>query len=221
MEKVGLLGGTFDPVHDGHLQLARSAGEELALNRVLLIPAADPPHKNSHEVTPFRHRKAMLELALAGERGLAPCYIEAELPVPSYTIDTVRLLQSRDGAAIEYYFIIGVDAFVDLSTWKEYRELLTRVSLLVAWREGFGAGERLDQIAFALGYHREPQRWHGHDGLRDIRFLLARPAGVSSSEVRRQLHSGTATVAGVRPEVVRYAIEHRLYSSGCPQDDAR
>ncbi len=211
MERVGLLGGTFDPVHNGHLQLALAAKNELGLERVLLIPAVGPPHKRGGEVTGFHHRREMLLLALAGVEGLKPCFIEAELPVPSYTVDTLRLLQSREGRQLEYHFIIGMDAFADLLSWKEYRELLQRVTLVVARRKGFTDAQRLDGIAGSLGYHQSAKRWSGAPGLRDILFLQTAPVEISSSHIRHLLASGHSFVPEVHPEVMRYITRHRLY----------
>ncbi|SHO46920.1 nicotinate (nicotinamide) nucleotide adenylyltransferase [Desulfopila aestuarii] len=211
MMRIGLLGGTFDPVHDGHLQLALAAKNELSLDNVLLIPAASPPHKCNREVTSFHHRREMLLLALVGTRGLTPCFIEGELPTPSYTIDTIRILQKQDDTPVEYFFIIGVDAFADLLTWKEYEELLRRVRLIVARRKGFSALDKLDEIAVTLDYEQLPDLWRSRSGFKDILFLRSQPRQISSSLVRRLLTSGVACVPGVRQEVVDYAMHHHLY----------
>lgn len=214
MRKIGLLGGTFDPIHDGHLQLALAAKRELVLDCVLLMPAAGPPHKSSESVTSFVHRKEMLLLALAGIDGLKPCFIEGDLPTPSYTIDTVRLLQSDTAGQSEYYFIIGVDAFADLLSWKSYVELLRRVTLVVARRGGFTGADRLVAIAQSLGYIQKPDLWHSTGGLRNIYFLETRPVEISSSHIRDLLSEGYRKVAGVHPAVVDYAQNHKLYLKG-------
>jgi len=211
MERIGLLGGTFDPVHDGHVQLALAARRELDLENVLLIPAAGPPHKPGVAVTSFHHRREMLVLALAGIEGLEPCFIEGDLPVPSYTIDTIRLLQSGDCCRIEYYFIIGADAFADILSWKEYRQLLSRITLVVAKRKGFSTGKELDKIAAALDYEQMPQVWRSRSGLRDIRFLQTCPPEVSSSQIRQLLAAKCNNVTNVHPAVIRYAQLHRIY----------
>lgn len=213
MARIGLLGGTFDPVHDGHLQLALAARDELSLDSVLLIPAASPPHKCRREVTSFHHRREMLLLALGDAEGLTPCFIEGTLPTPSYTIDTVRILQQQDAIPVEYFFIIGVDAFADLLTWKEYTELLKRVTLVVARRKGFSAQEKLDDIAASLSYEQCSDRWRSRSGLKDIVFIRSQPREISSSQVRRLLTSGVEVVPGVRPEVLAYANRHNLYTS--------
>lgn len=212
MERVGLLGGTFDPVHDGHLQLALAAKDELRLQRVLLLPASAPPHKPEGAVTSFDHRRQMLKLALAGVDGLEPCFIEGELPVPSYTIDTLRVLQAQDREHVEYLFIIGEDAFAEILSWKAYREVLQRVSLIVARRHGcHHATDRLENIALALGYCPSPLLWTGKQGLKEIHFLHASPPRISSSEIRRSVAAGAPQVAGLHPAVLAYAREHRLY----------
>ncbi|MFV0438503.1 MAG: nicotinate (nicotinamide) nucleotide adenylyltransferase [Desulfopila sp.] len=213
MEKVGLLGGTFDPVHDGHVQLALAARREFGLERMLLIPAADPPHKQDVVVTAFSHRRQMLALALAGIKGLQPCWIEGEMPLPSYTVDTVRLLQSRDQNPTVYSFVIGVDAFADILSWKEYRELLSRVGLIVARRKGFTADRALAGIAATLGYRRQQTRWQGRQGLRDIHFLQASPPDVSSSHIRSLLAARRADIDDMHPAVIGYALDHGLYRS--------
>lgn len=213
MEKIGLLGGTFDPVHDGHLQLALAAKNELLLDKVLLIPAAGPPHKSSEDVTAFGHRREMLLRALSGVEGLEPCFIEGNLPTPSYTIDTIRLLQARDRDRIEYYFIIGVDAFADLLSWKSYMELLRRVTLIVARRKGFTDTGKLINIADTLGYRQTTSRWYGTGGLRDICFLESSPCEISSSRIRDLLASGCREVAGVKRDVLEYIRQHNLYAA--------
>lgn len=214
MEKVGLLGGTFDPVHDGHLQLALAAKKELSLDRVLLIPAAGPPHKDRVAVTSFSHRKAMLSIAMSGVEGLEACFIEGDLPIPSYTIDTVRLLQSRDHGQIHYFFIIGVDAFADLLSWKSYIELLERVNLIVARRKGFKDGDSLAQIADCLGYRQEATVWSGTHGLRDIYFLKKSPVEISSSRIRTLLAAGCREICGINENVLKYIQENKIYTRG-------
>jgi nicotinate-nucleotide adenylyltransferase len=211
MQRIGLFGGTFDPVHDGHLQLAQAARIELQLEKVLLIPAADPPHKSIVEVTPFLHRREMLRLALEGVDGLELCLIEENLPTPSYTIDTVRHLQANDNGNTDLCFIIGADAFVDMMSWKSYRELLQRVTIAVASRKGFRHGQRMIEISDALGYVREGRTWLHGRGLKDIVFMKDSPAEVSSSRIRELLKVGCAEIVGLNDKVLQYIQRHRLY----------
>lgn len=213
MLHVGLLGGTFDPVHNGHLQLAQAALREFGLDKVLLIPAADPPHKSRDSVTSFHHRKMMLQLALADSDCCQACLVEGELPVPSYTIDTVRYLLLRDGGCVNYAFIIGVDAFADLLSWKEYCQLLSLVNLIVARRKGFSRQAELDNIAIRLGYGVEASgnRWVGQGELKDILFLDSQPDDISSSAIRAQLRRGAKNVIGVHHAVLEYIQKNGLY----------
>jgi nicotinate-nucleotide adenylyltransferase len=156
----------------------------------------------------------MLLLALAGVEGLEPCFIEGDLPTPSYTIDTVRLLQSDSAGDSDYYFIIGVDAFADLLSWKSYAELLQRVVLVVARRRGFSETEKLTAIAQAFGYTLKPGLWQGTGGFRDIYFLKSSPVEISSSQIRDRLAEGCRKIPGVNPAVVDYAERHKLYGRG-------
>ncbi len=215
MEKVGLLGGTFDPVHVGHLQLAKAAIAEIDLDRVLLIPAADPPHKCSTRITPFARRVEMLRLVLGGDRDpkakLELCLIEGRLPTPSYTVDTLRWLQSESGKEVDFYFLIGMDAFAELLTWKSYRELLCRVTLLVAPRQGFSPTDKLEQISRCLGYDRGANRWHAAEAFHDIVFLHSMVPEVSSSAIRQALARGKGEVAGLDSRVLDYIRSHGLY----------
>lgn len=217
MKKIGILGGTFDPVHEGHVQLASAAKLEFALDKVLLIPAADPPHKSLAEITPYRHRLAMLKRAVPGTKGLEASDIEARLPTPSYTIDTVRYLQSSGGSLTHYYFIIGVDAFADLLSWKAYAELLQNVTLIVANRKGFFDTNKLVEVALAIGYKMNDKRWIATlEGFYDIVFLQNSPQQVSSTEIREILAAGN-TAKGVNSSVLRYIRENGLYKKSAVQ----
>lgn len=211
MVRIGLLGGTFDPVHSGHLQLAHAARKEMCLDKVLLIPAATPPHKAAEKITDFAHRRAMLQLAVKDEEDLEISLIENDLPQPSYTISTIRHLTGVSGNRSLYYFIIGIDAFADLLSWKAYRELLSKVSLIVAWRKGFDGGHKLDQIAKYLGYRRDEKRWRSSSELQDIFFLSSVPEGVSSSVLRKLLVEGDVDIPGIDHRVQAYIKEHHLY----------
>lgn len=211
MQRIGLLGGTFDPVHDGHLQLAQLAREELALDKVLLIPAADPPHKGQGRVSAFHHRQAMLRLALDDQVGLELCLVEEELPQPSYTISTIRHLKRISPPGSVYSFIVGVDAFVDLLTWREYEALLRAVGLVVAVRRGFTGWQRLEELAEALRYRRDGSVWHSPSGFLDIVFLSGMPEELSSSEIRQAIAAGKRTIVGLHQEVRQYICHHHLY----------
>ncbi|WP_240910085.1 nicotinate (nicotinamide) nucleotide adenylyltransferase [Desulfopila sp. IMCC35008] len=212
MTRIGLYGGTFDPVHIGHTQLAEAAICEAGLDRVLMVPAVVPPHKSERTVTPFDHRVEMVRLALVDHPGIELSLIESELPTPSYTIDTVRLLQRLLPTTTELHFIIGIDAFVEITSWKSYGELLSRVSLLVAMRQGL-CPQLLEKVRDELSYSKVAKRWVHSGGRKDIFFLSSPIADISSSTIRKQLLSGAFQVEGIPNQVMQYIQANNLYLS--------
>lgn len=215
--KTGLFGGTFDPVHLGHIQLMEAAMTEAGLDRILVIPAAEPPHKGSAGITGFAHRISMLRLALAGHERVELCLIESELPRPSFTIDTVKALERRDPAAARqsFSFIIGSDAFLDITSWKSHGELLAKVSLIVAQRTGAAIVAReCVELRERLGYDLCGGRWvHEDPRFQDISFLDVPIARYSSSDIRLALADSRRVVPGLHPEVLAYIRTHQLYRS--------
>ncbi len=132
--RIGLFGGTFDPVHFGHLRAALEVKEGFGLARVFLIPAAAPPHKAREGVAPAGDRLRMVELAVDGEPGLMPSDVEIRREGPSYTIDTVTHFQREFAGVAEVFLIVGLDAFLEIDTWKSFRELLALVPVIVISR---------------------------------------------------------------------------------------
>ncbi len=133
MKRVGILGGTFDPPHLGHLRAGEVARQALSLERVLYIPAADPPHKQNDGVTDASHRVRMIELALADEPGFDVSRVEVDRSGPSYTIDTMEVLQSELPDA-RFYFIMGSDTFREIRTWRKWENFLSSYSIVVQRR---------------------------------------------------------------------------------------
>ena len=193
--RVGLFGGTFDPVHRAHVALARTALRALKLDELRWIPAGQPWQK-ARPPAPAEHRVAMLRLATAGE----PCFvvdtIEIDRGGASYTIDTVRAL--ADGAAVptRWFLVVGADQYAALHTWHDWRGLLPRVTLAVALRPGTTATPHADVAAA------------GHVA------LPLPPLDISSSEVRHRVGVGADTSELVPPDVRRYIETHRLYRAG-------
>lgn len=171
-ERVGLLGGSFDPPHAGHLWLARRARSLWQLDGVWLLPAFEPPHKAREQVSPYPQRMAMAHLLAEAEPWLRVEEIEAERGGPSYTLDTVRALKARDGARREFFLVLGEDSLAELDGWHEPAQLCAEIELLVVARPGWtpakrwphrlGAGEthpaqsRAIRAAIAAG---EPAPW--------------------------------------------------------------
>lgn len=208
--KIGLFGGTFDPVHEGHLALARAALDRCGLARVLFIPAAHPPHKEQPRAS-FEHRVAMLREALAGRAHMDVSCIEGERDTPSYTIDTVRELKRRL-AGREFFFIIGADSLLELHLWYRYEELLEQVRFIVAARPSISFDRLARGVAMLPGtfvYDGRTSTWRRDDGA-SIHYLADVRVPVSSSEVRRLLALGRPTPMVPEP-VRRYIERHNLY----------
>jgi nicotinate-nucleotide adenylyltransferase len=150
--KIGLFGGTFDPVHKGHLALARAALERCGLHRIYFVPANIPPHKQRQPLSPFAHRFAMLALATAEEKAFVPSLLEAPVEEkngnrkpreekPNYTIDTVRSLKRSVKPGDKLFLLIGMDAFADIAKWRESEALFRECEFVVASRPGFSLAD--------------------------------------------------------------------------------
>jgi len=158
---IGLFGGTFDPVHRGHLALARAALEQYKLHRIHFVPANIPPHKQRQPLSPFVHRFAMLALATAEEKAFVPSLLEAPeegaTPIrkerpdrPNYTIDTVRRLKQRFKASDQLFLLIGMDAFADIAKWHQAEELFRECEFVVASRPGYSLADVANALPESL-----------------------------------------------------------------------
>lgn len=157
---IGLFGGTFDPVHRGHLALARAALERCKLHRIYFVPANIPPHKQKRPLTPFMHRFAMLALATASEKAFVPSLLEAPLDgapagrkdqeKPNYTIDTIRRLKASLKANDKLFLLIGIDAFADIATWRETETLFSECAFIVAGRPGYSLADVANALPQSL-----------------------------------------------------------------------
>ena len=194
---IGLLGGTFNPVHEGHLSIAREALRLFALDAVWFIPCAVPPHKPVHDLASNADRLAMLRLAIAGESRFEALDVEFNRPGKSYTLDTVRALQAlHPGDA--FAFIVGADTLPELPTWHRPLDLLPLVRIVSLARPGFAP----DAAAIHL-----PPPWPERL-LADLRS--GEPLDVSSREIRAKIAAGQP-VSLVPESVLRYIEEHNLY----------
>ncbi len=196
--RIGILGGTFDPIHYGHLVIAEDARVYLHLDKVLIVPAYQPPHKPNGSYSTFSHRVRMVKLAIARNPHLAISLIETRLPVPSYTTDTVRALQAELGADAELYFIMGMDSLANLLTWHKPDELLRLCRIVVAERAGYQVDiAKLEQ---------------GLPGLRERLELIDTPElSISSTDLQRRVHAGLSIRYQLPPAVERYVYRHQLY----------
>jgi nicotinate-nucleotide adenylyltransferase len=192
---IGILGGTFNPPHRGHLALARHAQAELGLERVLLMPAHSAPHKGEEGDPGPERRLEMCRLAVGGEAGLEVCALEIERGGPSYTVDTLRAIKQGDPEA-ELTFIVGADMARTLPAWREPRALVGLAGLAIAEREETGREEVLQALA-PLGGR--------------MKFLAMPMLEVSSSQVRERVKAGEPIEGLVAPAVAEYIAAHALY----------
>ena len=139
--RVAFFGGTFDPVHLGHLAVARAAADKFELGMVYFAPADIPPHKQKRQLTDFKHRFAMLALATSEDKRFVPSLLDAPTGTPNYSVDTVRRLKRAIRKSDKLYFLIGMDAFKDIGTWHQPEALLAECDFIVASRPGFSLAD--------------------------------------------------------------------------------
>ncbi len=200
-KRIGVLGGTFDPPHVGHLWLATLAADAIGLDRVLFMPAAQPPHKGGQLVSRGADRMLMTRLAITGDPMFDLCPIEMERPGPSYTIDSVDELE-RSSAGAKLYLLMAADSLNAIDTWREPDRLLERIEWVVGPRPGSELPER---SALEERFGERASRIH----------LLSGPSlDVSSSEIRRRVAAGQAIRYLVPRSVEELIVDRGLYRRG-------
>ena len=217
--RIGLLGGTFNPIHNAHLALARQAREMLELDRVVMIPTGDPPHKPSNGLASAKDRYEMVRLALASDPYLAISDVEVRRSGKSYSIDTVRLLQQEFGNETRLHFLIGLDAFLEFATWREPETLLTLCSFVVLSRPGLSFQAlstlplipRLPQASLMDLDQGRTVRLDVQIGLQSLICLRVPPSTVSASDIRGRIARGASTANLLPPAVESYILQHHIY----------
>lgn len=207
--RIGILGGTLDPIHRGHLDTALAARQALSLDHVIILPSRVPPHRHHQPLASRYHRFAMAALAVNGIDGLTASDLELCAPGTSYTADTLSRYQAASGLRpSQIFFITGADAFAEIETWHRYPEVLTLAQFVVVSRPGFPVASlpgRLPGLA---------PRMLPVGGVTDelaIHLLDAKTSDVSSTEIRRRLQAGEP-LAGLVPAAVDTHIrQHGLY----------
>ena len=199
MEKIGLFGGTFDPIHNGHLHIARAFADEIGLDTVVFLPAGGPYHKDAAAAS-AADRLAMVELATAEDARFAVSDCDIVREGATYTFDTVQIFR-RQFTSAQLWWLMGSDSLMKLHTWKKWQMLVRETNIAVAMRQGDSLKHAPHQLHAWLG-----------NALQDgsVRILSAPMHNTSSTEIRRNL-AGQGVSDGIPPAAARYIREHRLY----------
>jgi nicotinate-nucleotide adenylyltransferase len=198
---IGVMGGTFDPIHVGHLAVGEEAREALSLDVVLFVPAAQPPHKPVGSVTSVAHRVAMVELAIADNSSFELSTLEIERAGPSYTVDTVEDLARRHPGS-ELFVILSAETVAQLPTWHEPERLFAVARIAVVPREGYPAPDP----AWLT------EAFPGHEDR--VTYLAGPRLGISSTAIRERVASARSVRYLVPDEIAAYIEEHDLYRTG-------
>lgn len=187
--KIGILGGTFDPVHNGHMYLAEKICKRLSLDKLIFIPTYIPPHKKGAKVTQARHRYNMLKLAVSGSKIFKLSDMEIKRKGRSYSVETLRRLSRRYGRTAEFFFITGSDSLGELYKWKNLEEILKLCKFVVVERPGFET--------------REPPE--------GLIYIKVKAKDISATEIRNRIKTARRP-AGLLPRMVeRYIYRNKLY----------
>jgi nicotinate-nucleotide adenylyltransferase len=212
--KLGVLGGTFDPIHNGHVAAAEAAQQTLGLDAIALIPSHIPPHRLDPVGATGEQRFDMTQLAAGGHPGWSASRIELDREGPSYTYDTLveltlagpglTLRQARDSKGTQIFFITGADAFAEIATWSRYPAVLDLANFVVVSRPGI----TLDSLRA-----RVPSAFRDRSSASTRVILVeAHTPDISSTDIRRRVRAGHSLSGFVPDPVARYIAEHRLYS---------
>jgi nicotinate-nucleotide adenylyltransferase len=230
--RVGVYGGTFDPVHNGHLSVAAALCEAFAFDQFLFVPAFVPPHKRTREITSAYHRYAMTVLATLGRdcphaEKMRVSTVELEAPARPYTVETLARLQEQQPGA-QLFFVMGADSFAEVMSWRAYERILGEYRVIVAARPGHD--EETDAAAARLPDGLRPRVTDLRGGPPPAAGDLVTPrifltdyvaVDVAATEVRRMVREGRSIAAVVPPAVAEYIARYGLYSSDERSDNTQ
>lgn len=197
MKSIGIMGGTFDPIHNGHIAIAQRVQERYHLDEVVFVPSGNPPHKKERHITAASHRLAMVEAAIKGIPGFSFSTMEIQRKGYSYALDTINEFYALYGSDIDLYFITGADAIAEIATWHRADELMEKCSFIAAARPGY----QIDNVYRPVA-----------EKFKHRIFLFRETASMeSSSEIRQRIAMGEEVSTMLPPAVEDYIREHRLY----------
>jgi nicotinate-nucleotide adenylyltransferase len=222
--RIGIMGGTFDPIHLGHLRAAEEIYWAFGLDRIIFVPAARPPHKDEAGVASALHRYEMVSLATVFTPYFTVSPIELQRAGKSYSVETVREFQKAAGPDTRLYFVVGVDAFLEMSAWREAEELLALTRVIVTARPGW----RLDEVERLLTPEQrrllghptfqylkvsdvDPDRLDRHSAPRQVLLVEVVSLDIASREIRQLVEAGRSIRHLVPDTVAAYMIKNRLY----------
>jgi nicotinate-nucleotide adenylyltransferase len=239
--KLGLFGGTFDPVHRGHIALAQAAREKFGLTRVLFVPANIPPHKQKQPLSAFAHRYAMVALATAPDKALLPSLLEAPAeevadtprsvpinkksaappPIANYTIDTVRRLKKSLKQIDQIFFLIGIDAFREIASWRDAEQLFSEVEFIVASRPGYSLADVANSLPEKLRpaahitkpFEKQPARGDLVLNGATVHVLDSVHQAISATAIREAVAAGKPLGKFVDPAIADYIKKCDLYKT--------
>lgn len=217
--RLGLLGGSFNPVHNGHLAIARQTRDLLSLDRILFIPAGDPPHKPDGTLASAKDRYEMVRLAVESDPTFAVSGVEISRPGKSYTLDTIRTLQQQYGPSAQLFFLIGLDAFLDFPSWREPATLLNLCSFVVISRPGISFQPLATMTLLPeISLESLASLDAGRIVKLEVPLLHQRlicmklpPNHVSASDIRTRMQRHQPVANLLPPSVESYIIHHHLY----------
>lgn len=212
--RIGIFGGTFNPIHSGHLRAAEIAQRKFSLDRVLFVPSYIPPHKESDDIASPHHRLKMVELACKPYPQFIPSSIEIEAKGKSYSVISLGRVKELFPEAL-IFFILGVDAFLEIDTWKDYEKLLNQCFFIVVSRPGYNLDEAREVLG---GRYREMIVEFSETGKEEKKFCSSRifllpieALDIASSEVRRRIREGISVKGLVPYDVDTYIRKHNIY----------
>lgn len=203
LERIGIMGGTFDPIHFGHLVLAETVRETMKLDRILFIPTGDPPHKKDQNVTSAKERVEMVELAIEDNPDFYCSNMEVNREGFSYTVDTLERLRENCGENCKLFFITGADAIIEILSWKNVERITDLCTFVAAARPGTGRKKLSNFLEDLPGY------------LQNKIHVIQVPAlQISSTDIRKKVEDDFTIRYLLPARVERYIKDHKLYSQG-------